>query len=147
MNYTEADKKSINYFLKRLDGFLEADNLQIAAFDRSLQRFVKRFNPKIGLIDFKYFDEYRLKKVRREIERQERLLNFGYLNNLRNLEQICLNYVEIRQFAKVDKSKFLFENNYLLYCHCGTSKNDIQIIARLSTDDRRVELKFRDFEE
>lgn len=143
MNYSKNDKKSIRYFLKRLDGLLEADDLKMAIFDRTLQRFAKRFNPKIAIIDFKYFDERRLKKVRREIEKQERLQNFRYLQNLDRLEVICVSYIEIRKLAKLEKSKFLFENNYLLYCHCGNSKNDRQIITWLSLDDRIVELKIK----
>jgi|GEM_PF-1765603 len=143
MTYSRADKKSIRYFLKRLDGFLEADDLKMAAFDRTVQRFAKRFGPKIAIIDFKYFDERRLKKVRREIEKQERLQNFGYLQNLDKLEVICLSYIAIRELAKLEKSKFLFEDNYLLYCHCGNSKNDRQIIIWLSLDDRVVELKIK----
>lgn len=143
MTFSRNDKKSIRYFLKRLDGFLEADDLKIAIFDRTLQRFTKRFSPKIAIIDFKYFDERRLKKVRREIEKQERLQNFGYFQNLSKLELICLNYIEIRKLNSLEKSKFLFEDNYLLYCHFGNSRNDRQIITWLSLDDRIVELKIK----
>jgi len=144
MTYSEADKKSMKYFLKRLDGFLETDGLKIPAFDQTLQRLVKRFDPKIGIIDFKYFDERRLKKVRREIERQEQLQNFGYLNNLRNLEQICLNYIELQKLIKLEKSTFLFEENYLLFYYCGTSKNEVEIRISFTLDERYDELKIKD---
>lgn len=143
MTYSETDKKSLKYFLKRLNGFLDADNLQVTAFDRTLQRFVKRFHPKIGLIDFKYFDEYRLKKVRREIEKQERLQNFGYLNNLDKLEMICLNYIELQKLIKLEKSIFFFEEGYLMLCYFGTSKSDRQIMQRLLKNERYVELRIR----
>jgi hypothetical protein len=143
MTYSEADKKSINYFLKRLNGFLEAEYLQMAVFDRTLQRFVKRFNPKIGLIDFKYFDEQRLMKVRKKMIKQERLQNFGYLQNLSKLEQICLNYIELRKLFNFEKSVFIYEENYLLYCYCGTSFNDRQIMLWIALDERYVELKIK----
>jgi hypothetical protein len=41
MNYSQVDKRSIKYFLKRLNGLLESDNLQIIVFDTILQLFAK----------------------------------------------------------------------------------------------------------
>ncbi len=143
MTLTKADKRSLKYFLNRLNGFLEADQLQIGDFGRTLKRFEKRFDPKVGVIDFKYFDEQRLMKVRKKMIKQERLQNFGYLQNLSKLEQICLNYIELRKFFNFEKSVFLFEENYLLYCYCGTSYNDRQIMLWISLDERYVELKIK----
>lgn len=144
MILTRADKRSIKYFLNRLNGFLEADHLNIGEFGRTIRRFEKRFDPKIGVIDFKYFDEKRLMKVRKKMLKQERLQNFGYLRNLRKLELICLNYIELRELFSFEKSTFLYDENYLLYCHCGNSKNDWQIMPWLSLDDRSVELRIRE---
>jgi len=45
MKQNSADKKSINYFLKKLNGFFEADQFNIGKFGRTLMRFENRFNP------------------------------------------------------------------------------------------------------
>jgi hypothetical protein len=144
MTMTKADKQSIKYFLHRLNGFLEADDMRIGQFGRTLARFEKRFSFKIGLIDFKYYDEKRLMKVRKKILKQERIQNYGYIRNLAKLERICLNYIELRKLFNFEKSVFLYEENYLLYCHCGNSKNDWQIKPWIWLDERYVELKIKE---
>jgi len=144
MILNRADKRSIKYFLNRLNGFLEADDMRIGQFGRTLARFEKRFDFKIGVIDFKYYDEQRLMKVRKKMLQQEKIQNFGYMRNLAKLERICLNYIELRKFFNFEKSVFLYEENYLLYCHCGNSKNEGQIKPWLSLDDRSVELRIRE---
>jgi hypothetical protein len=143
MTLTSADKRSINYFLRRLNGFLEADEFRIGKFGKTLTRFEKRFNFKIGVIDFKYYDEQRLMKVSKKMLKQERIQNFGYMRNLAKLERICLNYIELRKLFNFEKSVFLYEENYLLYCYCGTSKNDLKLLLWMSLDERYVELKIR----
>jgi hypothetical protein len=143
MNLTSSDKRSINYFLRRLNGFLVADEMRIGKFGRTLTRFEKRFSFKIGLIDFKYYDEKRLMKVRKKMLKQEKIQNFGYMRNLAKLERTCLNYIELRKLFNFEKSVFLYEENYLLYCYCGNSRNDLNLLLWISLDERYVELKIR----
>jgi hypothetical protein len=143
MKLTKADKRRIKYYLHRLNGFLETNEMHIGQFGRTLERFEKRFNFKIGVIDFKYYDEQRLMKVRKKMLQQEKIQNFGYMRNLAKLERICLNYIELRKLFNFEKSVFLYEENYLLYCHCGNSKNDWQIMPWIWLDERSVELKIR----
>jgi hypothetical protein len=143
MKLTKADKRRIKYYLHRLNGFLETNEMHIGQFGRTLERFEKRFNFKIGVIDFKYYDEQWLMKVRKKMLQQEKIQNFGYMRNLAKLERICLNYIELRKLFNFEKSVFLYEENYLLYCHCGNSKNDWQIMPWIWLDERSVELKIR----
>jgi hypothetical protein len=143
MTLTKADKRSIRYFLQRLNRFLEVDEFHISEFGPTLKRFEKRFSFKIGVIDFKYYDEKRLMKVRKKMLKQERIQNYGYMRNLAKLERICLNYIELRKLFNFEKSVFLFEENYLLYCYCGTSRNDWQIMPWIWLDERYVELKIK----
>lgn len=119
---------SIKYFLNRLNGFLEADEMRIGQFGRTLTRFEKRFKFKIGVVDFKFYNEPRLMKVRKKMMMQELIQNYGYMRNLAKLERICLNYIELRKLFNFEKSLFLYEENYLLYCYCGTSKNDLKLL-------------------
>jgi len=124
MKLTKADKRSIKYFLKKLNSFLDTKEFEIGKFGQTLKRFEKRFDFKIGIIDFKYYGEQRLMKVRKKMLKQKRIQNFGYLRNLSKLERICLNYIELRTLFNFEKSVFLYEENYLLYGYCGTSRND-----------------------
>lgn len=143
MILNRADKRSIKYFLNRLNSFLEADQLHIGEFGRTLRRFKKRFDPKIGVIDFKYFDEKRLKKARQEKLKGELIKNFQYVRSQRRLERVCQQYLELKSQIGIEKSKFLFEENVLMYCHFGTSKNDLAIMQWILHDDRYVKLNIR----
>ena len=143
MTINRRDKRSIKYFLKKLNGFLDTKEFVIDKFGKTLTRFEKRFDTKIGVIDFKYYDEQRLMKVRKKMLKQERIQNFGYLRNLSKLERICLNHIELRKLFNFEKSTFLYEENYLLFCQCGTYRNDCEILLWLLLDERFVELKIR----
>lgn len=143
MILTRADKKSIKYFLLKLNGYLETDQFDIEKYSRTLKRFEKRFEPKIGVIDFKYFDEKRLVKVRKQMLQQEKIHNFGYMRNMAKLERICLNYTELRELFSFEKSTFLIEENYLLYCHSGNSKNEREIWLWISLDERYVKMNIK----
>jgi len=143
MILTKADKRSMKYFLKKLNSFLDTKEFEIGKFGQTLKRFEKRFDFKIGIIDFKYYGEQRLMKVRKKMLKQERIQNFGYLRNLSKLERICLNHIELRKLFNFEKSTFLYEENYLLFCQCGTYRNDCEILLWLLLDERFVELKIR----
>lgn len=143
MTINRLDKRSIKYFLKKLNSFLDTKDFEIDKFGKTLTRFEKRFDTKIGVIDFKYYDEQRLMKVRKKMLKQERIQNFGYLRNLSRLERICLNYIELRKLFSFEKSMFLYEENYLLFCYCGTSKNDLELLLWISMDERYVRLNIK----
>jgi hypothetical protein len=143
MILTKADKRSMKYFLKKLNSFLDTKEFEIGKFGQTLKRFEKRFDFKIGIIDFKYYGEQRLMKVRKKMLKQERIQNYGYLRNLSKLERICLNHIELRKLFNFEKSTFLYEENYLLFCQCGTYRNDCEILLWLLLDERFVELKIR----
>ena len=133
----------MKYFLKKLNSFLDTKEFEIGKFGQTLNRFEKRFDFKIGIIDFKYYGEQRLMKVRKKMLKQERIQNFGYLRNLSKLERICLNHIELRKLFNFEKSTFLYEENYLLFCQCGNYRNDREILLWLLLDVRYVELKIR----
>lgn len=118
--------------------------MRIGHFGKTLTRFEKRFSFKIGVVDFKYYNEHRLMKVRKEIVMQERIQNYGYMRNLAKLERICLNYIELRKLFNFEKSVFLYEENYLLYCYFGTSKNDLDLMLWISLDERYVRLNIKE---
>lgn len=143
MTLSRADKRSIKYFLNRLNGFLITDEMRIDQFGRTLKRFEKRLNPKIGVVDFKYFDENRLKKARQEKLKGELIKNFQYVRSQRRLERVCQQYLELKTQFDIEKSIFLFEENVLLYCHFGTSKNDQAIMQWILHEDGYVKLNIR----
>lgn len=143
MKLTKDDKRSIKYFLKKLNSFLDTKEFEIGKFGQTLKRFEKRFDFKIGIIDFKYYDERRLMKVRKKMLKQERIQNFGYLRNLSKLERICLNYIELRTLFNFEKSIFLYEENHLLFCQCGNYRNDSEILLWLLLDERYVQMNIK----
>src|SRR5665648_32177 len=112
-------------------------------FRRTLMRFENRFNPWIGIIDFNYFDEKRLKDARRGKQKGEQIQNFQYARSQRYLERVCQQYVELKTLFGIEKSIFLFEENFLMFCHFGTSKNDREILQWIFLDERYVKLNVR----
>jgi hypothetical protein len=143
MTTTRADQRSIKYFLKKLNSFLDNKEFDIGKFGRTLKRFEKRFNFKIGVIDFKYFDENRLKNAQREKLKGDLIKNFQYFRSQRRLERVCQQYLELKTQFDIDKSIFMFEENVLMYCHFGTSKNDPAIMQWILHDERYVKLNIR----
>ncbi|HZL09721.1 MAG TPA: hypothetical protein VFC65_06970 [Prolixibacteraceae bacterium] len=106
-------------------------------------RFENRFNPRIGIIDFNYFDERRLKKARQGKQKGERIQNFQYARSQRYLERVCQQHVELKMLLGIEKSIFLFEENFLLFCHFGTSKNEPLIIPYILRDENYSKLNIK----
>jgi len=131
--------------LLKLNGFLVADQLDIKQFERILMRLKKRLNPQIGVIDFKYFDERRLRKARREKLKGEQIHNLQYARNLQYLERVCQQYMVLKSMFDLKGSTFLFEDekNILLYCHFGSSKNDPQIMLCIIEDEKYIKLNIK----
>lgn len=143
MILNRADKRSVNYFLKKLNGYLEADQLNSNKFSQTLNRFEKRFNPKIGIVDFKYFDENRLKKARREKLKAEQFGSHQFARTQRRLERVCQQYLVLKAQYGIETSKFIYEEKFLLFCHCGTSKNDVFVMQWILYEDRYVKMNIR----
>lgn len=135
----------MNYLLGRLNGYLNAAQADRRKFDRTLNRLKTRFDCKIGLIDFKFFDERRLKKARREKLKGEYIRDFKYAINQRYLGNVCRQYIDFKSRFDVKTSMFLFDEsgNILLFCHFGTSKNDPLLMQWILWDERYVKLNIR----
>lgn len=143
MNLSKADRISLIYFLSRLNGFLESESFNNVKFSRTLNRLKKRFNPQIGIIDFYFFNEQRHKKARREKLRGEQFQSFGYVRNQRIVEQVCERHIELKSLLQIEKSTFLYEENILMFCHLGSSRNDLIITQVLGRDEMYVKMSIR----
>jgi hypothetical protein len=90
-----------------------------------LYQSIKQNSPiQIKLIDFEYFNEKRLEEAQKEKIICVQLQDFERAASNRDLESECQKYVDIKNEFKIEKSRFHFEQNYLLYFCLGTAKND-----------------------
>lgn len=127
----------------KLNELLETDSFDEQQFDLLVKSLKEQFNAKIGLIDFKYFNERRQYNAHKEKLKGVQSQNFEYCANQRILERICQKHIELKKLFGIKKSMFLFEKNFLLFCHCGTSKNDEVIMQYLMEDERYMKLNIK----
>lgn len=139
----DSETNKLENILSKLNAFLKDDHWDENQFDHAIKELKEQFNPKIGLIDFKYFDERRLKKALIEKRKAEQAQNFEYTCNQLYLECVCEKYIELKQQFSIYKSMFLYEKNILLYCHYGTSKNDSQIMPYIIRDENYIKLNIK----
>lgn len=122
MAVSEAEIRKFNYFLE-LDGF----DLEI--FEKFYQSIKLSNNFKFKLLDFEYFNEKRFEEARKEKIISVQLGIFDRAAYIRDLEEECQKYIDLKTEFKIEKSAFHFEKNYLLYIYLGTAKNDKQVRA------------------
>ena len=142
MNLHE-DVNALESILLSLNNLLEDNNLSKTKWDRIVKKLKKLCDPKFGLVDFKYFDEKRLKKAGLQRQKGIRLRNFEYACNQLYLEWVCQKYIELRKLIDIGRSRFIFEKNFLIFCHYGTSPNDAQIITYILKEDRYLKLNIK----
>ncbi len=127
----------------KLDELLEADRFDELQFDGLLKTSKERFNLKIRMIDFEFYNEERIIDAQAEKKKGLELQDFEYTANYRELERECLKYIEFKAELNIRKSMFLCEPIFLFYCFFGTAKNDLLVKERIMADEGYVKLRIK----
>ncbi len=96
-------------------------------FQDLLNEVREKYHPKIGMLDFAYYDETRSKGWRHKKIDAVRNTDFDKAALYRNQEKLAEELMEFKKRFKIKKSIFTFEKNYLAYLHVGNARNDKKI--------------------
>jgi len=110
--------------IAELNNFLEAEQFDIDAFGMFFQFLKQNHSFKINLIDFEYYNEQRLEEAKKEKISSVQHQNWEIAASNRDLELLCQKFIDIRNQFNIEKSFFLYEEDYLLYLFLGTARND-----------------------
>ena len=132
---------SENLVLK-LNELLEGNRFYRKRLDILLKEFKELENAKIVLIDFEYFNEERLRLLKKEKMNYIRKQDFPKAAEYRNYETECQNYIDIKEEYGISRSMFYFEKEYLFYFYFGIYKNDERVREYLN---EQKEIKGKSF--
>lgn len=116
--------ESVQDIVLKLNEILEDEEFSRNEFEGLMRQLKEEHKMRIILLDFKYFNEYRLRLIRKEKIKNIRLQNFEAAAKNREMEKECLSYISIRTDYKIEKSSLLIDQSYLYYFYLGTAKND-----------------------
>jgi len=114
---------SENLILK-LNEMLEADFFNLEDFKNLFNKFKEEFRPKIKLLDFKYYNNYRRRIAKKAKIKCIEIQDFEGAAKFRELEKDCISFISLRSDYKIAKSAFYYDPDYLFYFYFGTAKND-----------------------
>jgi hypothetical protein len=121
--------ESAESIVLKMNKMLESDSFNRKEFDILFDSLKKLHNKKFKLLDFKYYNESRLKRIKKEKLSCIKNQDFEAAAKLRDLEKECRSYISIRTEYKIEKSYFYLEQNYIYYFYLGTSRNDKKLQA------------------
>jgi len=113
--------------INKLNVFLETGNFDINAFDSFFQSMMLDYGFKFRFFDFEHYNEKKLEEAIKEQTRSVNLLHFERAASYRYLELECKKHIGLRASFKIEKSAFCYEQDYLVYFHFGTAKNDLLV--------------------
>jgi hypothetical protein len=115
----------------KLNGMLDSETFSNEEFLSILNGLIERFNPRLKILDFEFNNEDRLRLLKGQKMKEVKLQNFVRAAELRDMEKLCMDYIELRKTLGTEKSMFYHEDEYLCYFHMGTSRNDGAVIRLL----------------
>jgi len=113
--------------IAELNNFLVSEQFDIEAFDAFFLALKQNTSFKIKLIDFEYYNEQRLEEAKKEKISSVQYQNWERAASNRDLELLCQKFIDIRNQFNIEKSSFLYEEDYLLYLFLGTARNDKRV--------------------
>jgi hypothetical protein len=113
----------------KMNEMLEADSFSRKDFDILLNRLKEVHSIKVIILDFKYYSEKLLRKIKKEKIKFIKVQDFEKAAKLRDIEKECLGYISIRKEYKIEKSAFYLDQEYLFYLCLGTARNDQKVEA------------------
>jgi hypothetical protein len=119
--------ETLEEIVLKLNEMLNITPFSTVQFEKLFDNLRMKYHPKIGFLDFEYFNETTLKKAQKEKIKAVKTQNFEYAATRRVLEKECLKYIELRTRFEITKSIFLCEDNHFVYSYFGTARNDKRI--------------------
>lgn len=124
--------ETLNELLESLNNFLETEN---PSFDELCMLKIgasRKFNHKILLCDITHFtaDNFETILKIRQLCIQASL--FAEIVHFRNLEKICMKYIEYKIMNGIQKSTFIIHEGNIVYLCMGNAKND-HLVLKLIT--------------
>jgi hypothetical protein len=111
----------------KMNEMLEADKFKLNQFDFLIIQLKELFQITVKFLDFGYFNDKRLKLLKKEKIRLIKIQDFEAAAKIREMEKECSDYISVRTEYNIEKSSFYHDQENLLYFHLGTSKNDKKI--------------------
>lgn len=108
----------------KMNEMTDSDDFRISEFKELLSEIKDLCNPSFKLLDFEWFNERMLARIRKRKIKCIRVQDFITAAKIRDEEKECLAYIEIRAEYGIEKSHFYLDQGYLFYFYLGTSKND-----------------------
>ncbi len=116
--------KDAQDIVMRLNEILETESFNVVAFKELLNQFKEEFRPKVKLLDFKYYNNYRRKFAKKAKIKCIGIQDFEGAAKFRELEKDCISFISLRSYYNITKSSFYHDTNYLFYFYFGTANND-----------------------
>jgi hypothetical protein len=113
----------------KMNEMLDVDKFNRKEFEFLFNRLKELCKTEVKFLDFKYYSEFRLKRLNKEKINCIKVQDFEGAAKLRKVEEECQNYVSIRTEYGIEKSTFYHDQEYLFYFHLGTAKNDKKVKA------------------
>lgn len=128
---------TLKFIVAKLNEMLEAEQFDKEQVEFYFALLEEKYNFETQLIDFKFYNEEKLREAQTEKKKGLELQDFEYTANYRAIERECLKCLDYKSEWKIYKSVFLSEPgrklrkmptpDYFFYCHFGNAKNDVQI--------------------
>ena len=128
---------TLKFIVAKLNEMLEAEQFDKEQVEFYFALLEEKYNFEIQLIDFKFYNEEKLREAQTEKKKGLELQDFEYTANYRAIERECLKCLDYKSEWKINKSVFLPEPGknllnslipvYFYYCHFGAAKNDARI--------------------
>jgi|WetSurMetagenome_2_1015567.scaffolds.fasta_scaffold497886_1 hypothetical protein len=129
---------TIKQISKVLNGLLETDKPEKRLFDEMIRSALTQHKLTLQIIDLRFYDEKRLKRLGRQKLRFIMIQDFENAASVRDLEKECSAYIDMRKEYKIVKSRFELDDEFVFYIHLGTSPNDYKVKRWFNSSEKQV---------
>lgn len=116
--------KAVDELVEKLRYALNDENLDSGELENLVEQLVANESLNIKILDFEYYNEERYQHTKIEKIKSVKAQNFVLAASWRDKEKEIAGYIEIKEEFEIEKSRFHYQEGYLLYFYLGTEKND-----------------------
>ncbi len=116
--------EAVEKIVEKLIHVLNADEINKEELEREVELLTTDEGVNVKILDFEYYNEERHQHARNEKIESVKAQNFELAASWRLKEKEAAGYLEIKEEFEITKSKFYYQEGYLLYFYLGTEKND-----------------------
>jgi hypothetical protein len=119
--------KTVDDIVFIMNIMLYAKEFNSNEFQDLLNEIREKYHPKIGMLDFVFYDVTKSKWWRNRKIDAVRNSDFDKAASYLNQEKLAEEFMQFKKRFKIKKSIFTFEKNYLVYLYVGNARNDKKI--------------------